>query len=172
MIDFVRDGASLRLAVDGVEARILTDLAGQLDGMLAARESLPAPPEGRTTPDDPALARLLPDAIRDDPGAARELRALTEPSLLGRKRASLRAVAASIAEPGALDAETELAWLQSLTDLRLTIAARLGIEHEPRRPDADGPSQPLLDVFDWLGGVQDRLLAVIEERDAIETSHG
>ena len=47
-------------------------------------------------PADPAVARLLPDASRDDPELARSFRRLTESDLRTRKRAGLGLAAAAL----------------------------------------------------------------------------
>ncbi len=61
---------------------------------------------------------------------------------------------------GAFDHEDEQAWLRCLTDLRLTIADRLGIVDsatEERSYTADA-GVGLRDVYDWLGYVQEHLV--------------
>ncbi|HEY6297732.1 MAG TPA: DUF2017 family protein, partial [Streptosporangiaceae bacterium] len=60
----------------------------ELEALLDAPSSAPpateqAPP---ATPDDPVLARLLPDGYRDDPDAAGEFRKYTEPGLRTAKQ--------------------------------------------------------------------------------------
>jgi len=82
-------------------------------------------------PRDPALARLLPPASRDDEELASELRRLTEGALRATKVEQLRVVHAALeASSGVVvvRAGQERAWLAALTDLRLVLAARLGIE--------------------------------------------
>ena len=49
-------------------------------------------------------------------------------------------------------------WLRCLTDMRLTIAARLGIENYDDLP-IDNP--PLVELYDWLGFVQASLVDVL-----------
>lgn len=60
-----------------------------------------------------------------------------------------------------------LAWLKTLTDIRLTLGARLGIETDEDADDdgADDPEEvaALRDIFHWLGYVQDSLLTAIEQ---------
>ena len=87
-------------------------------------------PDGSSEPgQDPALARLLPDANREDPQVAAEFRRYTEGGLRARKRANARTAAAALAGAGPvlLGAEEAGALLTSLTDVRLVLAERLGL---------------------------------------------
>jgi len=172
VIDITRRGDDLVIAVDGVEATVLLDLVEQLGGMLRGRAAAVAGIELPMTPDDPALARLLPDGMRDD-GEARALRALIEPGLVSAKLAALDAIAGTIAAPGVLDRDAERAWLTGLNDLRLTIATRLGIEHDgdAGRGETDA-DLALREVYHWLGMLQQQLLDRIEERDDATVAEG
>jgi hypothetical protein len=132
----VRGEVRVRLA-DG-ERRVLHDLFTEVRDLLED----PEPPTdddplaelvGIGTavrpPEDPALARLLPDAHRDDPKASAEFRRYTESGLRARKREGL-ALALSTLDRGSLlrlgDAEAR-AWLVALTDVRLVLAERIGL---------------------------------------------
>ncbi len=80
-------------------------------------------------PADPAVARLLPDASRDDPELAQSFRRLTEPDLRERKRGALGLAATALRRPAPVvlvDSEAQ-ALLKGLTDVRLVLAERLGI---------------------------------------------
>jgi len=116
------------------------------------------------TADDPAVARLAPDAYPDDPEASREFRTVTRGDLLARRRddaqrllaqlAALVDLDADPAEPTAgdeaavtLDPDDLQAWLRTLAALRLVIATRLGIHDE----DDHDPSDPRYDIYEWLG---------------------
>lgn len=82
-------------------------------------------------PDDPAVARLLPDGNREDPALAEEFRRMTEYGLRQRKRAGLRLAAAALQRddrPLRLTAEEAQSLLRGLTDLRLVLAERLGLQ--------------------------------------------
>ena len=83
-------------------------------------------------PDDPALARLLPDAHADDPEASSEFRRYTERGLRERKRQCLETARLTLGREGALTLdETEAqAWLVALTDVRLVLAERMGLRTE------------------------------------------
>lgn len=83
-------------------------------------------------PDDPALARLLPDAHADDPAASSEFRRYTEQGLRERKRRCLETARLTLGRAGSLtldEAEAQ-AWLVALTDVRLVLAERMGLRTE------------------------------------------
>ena len=133
----VRGEVRARLA-DG-ERRVLHDLFTEVHDLLED----PAPPSeddplaelvGIGTavrpPEDPALARLLPDAHKDDPRASAEFRRYTESGLRARKRQGLE-LALRTLERGApvrLDEAEASAWLVALTDVRLVLAERIGLK--------------------------------------------
>lgn len=87
-------------------------------------------PAAARLPQDPALARLLPPASEDD-GVAAELRHLTEESIRSAKGERLRRVWWDL-QAGEDDirvpADHAMAWAGALTDVRLVLAQRLGVE--------------------------------------------
>jgi hypothetical protein len=132
----VRGEVRIRLA-DG-ERRVLHDLFTEVHDLLED----PAPPSdddplaelvGIGTavrpPDDPALARLLPDAHKDDPQASADFRRYTESGLRARKRQGLE-LALRTLDRGTLlrlNGAEAGAWLVALTDVRLVLAERIGL---------------------------------------------
>lgn len=159
------------------EAELLRDLAGQLVELLADRSAESHDPGdlllaqlgiggGTSVPLDPAVARLLPDAYRGDDDAASEHRHLTEQGLIDRKVANAQTVI------GFLDAENIVmtgpqvqSWLRTLTDLRLTIAARLQIEQDGDEGRIETNSDVALQAaYDWLGYLQSTLVDAIDDR--------
>jgi len=151
-----------------LEAAHLTDLVEQFAELVAD----PAAPS-----DDPAVARLVPDAYRDDPEAAREFRSLTERDLLERRAADAGIVIASLLHdgerlsPGRLDAadaeraftvvldlERSAAWLRTLAAVRLVLASRLDVQDE----DDHDPQDPRFGIYDWLGYRLDGLVRAID----------
>lgn len=121
-------------------------------------------------PDDPALARLFPNAYRDDNAEAGEFRRLTEPDLREAKRVNVRSVLDSLAktegeEPVVLDADLAAAWLGALNDLRLVLGTRLEIADEQDdllgRISPDDPRFGAVHLYHWLGLIQETLLGVL-----------
>lgn len=86
--------------------------------------------------DDPVRQRLLPDGYRGDdggPGAAESFREMTEGALLEGKAAALGLCVAELATVQesiglTLDAEALGRWLRVLTDVRLALGTRIGVE--------------------------------------------
>lgn len=130
-------------------------------------------------PQDPALARLLPDGRRDDPAGSAEFRRFTEHGLRDRKRAGLataqQVLASWTANPGSkqrLTLDQARACTTALTDVRLVLAERLGIRtdedvqalHE-RQDEADElePASWLASVYDFTTWVQESLTEVLLE---------
>lgn len=132
----------------------------------------------REMPDDPALLRLLPEAHRDDSEAASEFRRLTERTLRDGKVNDATVVLESLADGAPddidtaddadVDVEFELdrdqvrSWLRCITDLRLTLAERLGVTAEDddywASLDPDDERLPVYEIYGWLGYVQESLL--------------
>lgn len=86
-------------------------------------------------PTDPALARLLPAASRDDDELAAEFRRLTQEELRNDKIGRLRMVWAALRAPGTkltIDPDRAMDWAAALTDVRLVLSERLDI-----RTDSD-----------------------------------
>jgi hypothetical protein len=137
-----RGGALARFS--DAESGVLREAVTQLLELLGARTvAEPANPdpfaglmpsaEEKHTPDDPALARLFPDAYRDDPAAAAEIRRLTEDTLREGKVARLQQMYAVLPAEGGkvmLDPAGVDTWLRGLTDLRLVLGERLAITED------------------------------------------
>lgn len=139
-----------------------------------------------TEPTDPVLARLLPTAYRDDDEAAGEFRRYTEGALRDSKARGAACIIDTLEEAGLpddpgdpeqsggleimidveLDAETALIWLRSLTDLRLALGTRLGVEDgQEEMWDSladDDPRLPAYQVYEWLGFLQETLVRSID----------
>ena len=119
-------------------------------------------------PEDPVLARLLPDAYRDDPEAAGEFRRYTEQGLRSGKVAAAQTVLATLPAKGGqvrLGPEDAQAWLRALNDVRLAIGTLLGItedyEDELEQASWADPRSAYLEVYHWLGYVQDSLVRAL-----------
>jgi Domain of unknown function (DUF2017) len=129
---------------------------------ILAMDGPPAPPE------DPVLARLLPDAYGDDPEAAGEFRRYTETGLRSGKVAAARTVLATLPAAGGrvrLSAGDAEAWLRSLNDVRLALGVVLGItddyEHEFSHLDPEDPREAYLHVYDFLTYLQETLVRAL-----------
>jgi len=179
-----RSGAALA-TFSAFEADLLRSLAGQLIELLRNEEAAPGqldPLEelmdfsGPTTaPEDPVLARLFPTAYPDDEDAAADFRRFTEGTLRDGKARAAASVIDSLEEAGLpaepqealfidveLDAPTAAAWLRSLTDMRLAIATRLGVEQDDEDrweslPE-DDPGAQVHAIYQWLGFLQETLV--------------
>ncbi len=143
------------------EALLLQNLASQVSNLLR---------DGNDS--DPAIARLLPDAYPDDSAASSEFRRFTAPGLIDRKVMNAGIVLETLSsaiESGEvrLDEHEAQAWLRSLTDIRLTIASRLGIESDDQAPSEDTILQ---DLYDWLGFIQNSLIDAIDHEPGGEVS--
>lgn len=125
-------------------------------------------PADTRTPEDPALARLLPDAYRDDAEAAGEFRRFTEHSLRTAKQENARIVLDTLPAGGGsvkLSGEQAQCWLRALNDVRLALGVRLGVteEFEQQWQDLDpvDPRTAAFEVYAWLGGVQESLVQAL-----------
>ncbi len=119
-------------------------------------------------PEDPVLARLLPDAYRDDPEAAGEFRRYTEQGLRSGKVAAAQTVLDTLPAGGGhvrLGPEDAQAWLRALNDVRLAIGTVLGItedyEDEMEVASWADPRSAYLEVYHWLGYLQDSLVRAL-----------
>jgi hypothetical protein len=119
-------------------------------------------------PDDPVLARLLPDGYSDDPLASAEFRRYTEETLRSGKVASAQAVLSSLPPGGGevrlSEAECQQ-WLRALNDVRLALSVRLGITDEnedlSERLLPGDPRSAYIWVYQWLAYLQDSLLEAL-----------
>jgi hypothetical protein len=135
---------------------------------LDALEAMLYPPGAAQTPEDPVLARLLPDAYSDDPEAAGEFRKYTEPALRSAKYEVARQMLDTLPEAGGriqLSRDQALAWLKALNDVRLALGVRLGVTEEFEQDWAklkpDDPQWTAYEVYAWLGAVQESLVQAV-----------
>lgn len=175
------------------EAHLLASLAGQVVELLRDRngaEQSDADPLAAQLgmggpslpPEDPVLLRLLPDAYRDDADDSGEFRRFTERSLTSTKVHNAEILIGSLidgglnfGEPPHEDGdpvEVELgpgevqSWLRALTDIRLSLAVRLGIETDDDimvvAASEDDAIAAMSDIFEWLGYVQETLVEALD----------
>jgi len=192
MAGFVRHRRSKHIiaTLSGFEADLLRSLAAQLVELLRNEAAVPSetadPLEAlftggefsgpTTAPEDPVLARLFPNAYRDDGQAAAEFRRFTEGSLRDGKAQAAATIIDSLeeaglpAEPGSeeltIDVELDLVtaeiWMRALTDLRLALGTRLEVEEGDEDywyslPDGD-PRGQAHHIYEWLGYLQETLI--------------
>ncbi len=148
-----RDDGTVAARVKRDEALLLQNLASQVSVLLR---------EGNAN--DPAVVRMLPDAYPGDPAASAEFRRYTASGLIDRKVSNADVVIVTLSS--AIDSGEVLldhvqagAWLRCLTDIRLSLASRLGIESDDQEPDGDNVLQGL---YDWLGFLQNSLVEAID----------
>ncbi|MEY9950621.1 DUF2017 domain-containing protein [Leifsonia sp. EB34] len=162
-----RRGGGVHARFEAAEVAVLIRFAAEA----ADRAGRAASPDGPQA--DPALARLLPDAYPDDPEASAEFRRFTAERLAESKAQNANVVIASLSGPAGdsgsggavdvrLDAEQAQAWLRALTDIRLGLAAGLGIEEDGDEGDVhDLESATRRAVYDWLAAVQEFLVLAL-----------
>jgi hypothetical protein len=174
-------GGGTRAWLAAAEASLLRSLVSQVmslvepedlegpgqseDAELAALEAMVHGPGADKPPDDPVLARLLPDGYRDDPDAAGEFRRYTEPALRSAKHQAAQEMLDTLPEVGGriqLTQDQALSWLKALNDVRLALGVRLGVteefEEQWARLKQDDPQWSAFEVYAWLGAVQESLV--------------
>jgi hypothetical protein len=177
-------GGGARASLAAAEASLLRSLVGQVmalvepedyedrqashDDELAALEAMVQGPGAEKPPEDPVLARLLPDGYRDDPDAAGEFRKYTEPALRSAKHAAAQEMLDTLPEEGGriqLTQDQALSWLKALNDVRLALGVRLGVteefEEQWGRLKPDDPQWSAFEVYAWLGAVQESLVQAL-----------
>jgi hypothetical protein len=170
-----RHGIELRLP--RWEGSVLIELVRQLDRMLepppvddplealvGLRDTAPPPPE------DPALARLLPDPYPQDPMASGDFRRRRTDDALAHKRDAARRVLATVPGPGEvllLDEEAAQNWLTTLNDLRLVFGTRLGITDDNYLDELgdlppDDRRLPVIEMYELLTILVDNLIRALD----------
>lgn len=113
-------------------------------------------------PEDPALARLFPDAYLDDDEAASDFRRFTQESLRDVKISQATTMVATLERSGnkitLSDAEA-LAWLAALNDVRLTLGVRLGVTEDT--DFSEESEDQMLAIYSWLTYLQESLIQVV-----------
>jgi hypothetical protein len=170
--DLVRQVAELVGGEEGEEAGTGTAGPGTAGpgtaGDVSQLEELFALSDSAGLPDDPVLARLLPDAYPDDPAAAGEFRRYTESGLRSGKVAAARTVLDTLPEDGGrvrLSADQAAAWLRSLNDIRLALGVRLKVSEDRdamlEQAEQGSPQAAGLWIYDWLTLIQETLVEAL-----------
>jgi len=165
-------GVTARFAAP--QARIVRDLVGQIAELVGG--DLPGGEQDEFAvelglsdstelPDDPVLARLLPDGYTEDPEAAVEFRRYTEQGLRDGKVAAARTVLETLPARGGRIRLTEAdarAWLRALNDVRLALGVRLGVtddfDEQSSEIDSADPRSAYVWVYHWLAYLQESLV--------------
>lgn len=195
MSGFVRDRRTKHIVAtfSVFEADLLRSLAAQLVELLHNEAAVARDDEDPlaalfdftgpvTEPEDPVLARLFPNAYRDDEEAAGEFRRFTESTLRDSKSRAAGAVIDGLEEAGlpteptdeGLTIDVELTqmdaqvWMRSFTDMRLALATRLGVEEDDDEywdalPD-DDPRAQAHHIYDWVGYLQETLVIAVSSK--------
>ena len=150
-------GGGVRLILDEDEARVLRGLATELRSVLT----------GAGPADDPVVERLFPAAY-EDPVDEESYRDMVAGDLEREKIAGLDAVADAIGEDRfadvSLGSDDVGGWLATLTDLRLALGTRLGVDEDLMGTEVDpsAPDAAALTVLHWLGWVQEGILHALQ----------
>jgi hypothetical protein len=170
-------GGGVKAALAAAEASLLRSLVSQVMDLIepeAARatdlDELEAILQAQVaeTPEDPVLARLLPDGYRDDPDAAGEFRKYTELALRAAKHEAAQLMLDTLPEEGGkiqLTADQAQAWLKALNDVRLALGTKLGVSEDFEQQwdglAAKDPRRTAFEVYAWLGAVQESLVRAL-----------
>lgn len=171
--------------VERAESATLQDLVRQIRGMLAQRnDAAPADPLAEMTgistgadtpPDDPGLARLLPDFSRDDDALSATMRMLREPQVIAAKDQAAATMLRTLPNQGGEVSLTQgeaRSWLVALNDVRLVFGVRLGITDDDAPPpaahaDPRSSEYAMYVVYQWISTVQESLAQTL-----LEAHHG
>lgn len=182
------------------EADLIRSLSRQLIELLhneqAVLETDPDPLEAlldfsgpTSAPDDPVLARLFPNAYRDDDQAAGDFRRFTEGALRDSKSRAAADVIDVLEEAGLgespengvfidveLDEATAMTWMKSFNDMRLAIGTRLDVaegdeEFWAALPDDDQRAH-VHDIYTYLAYLQETLVEALSDGWAVDAAEG
>lgn len=164
--------------LDPVERGLLRSLAEQVVDLVAPEETVQAvdplvelvgwvdPETPVSPPSDPAMARLFPDAYRDDAEASADFRRYTEGDLRREKLARAQRIHACVESDADGDVSVSLeeaevpVWLGFLNDVRLILGTRLEITEDWQENgiDESAPNAQLFFLYDWLTYLQETLV--------------
>ncbi len=151
-VAFRRRAGAIEVGLDPAARMLLATLPGWLSTV------------GRDV-DDPAVRRLSPPGVLDDPAADLEFRRLTGSDLDAARAADRETFEATVRTADVLSEADAEAWLRVIGDARLALAARAGVtvgDDEGWERSVD--ERPELGMVAWLGAVQELLVeAMMEE---------
>lgn len=181
----------LRLRLEHDEAQLLEQLVSQLIGLLQSHSGTLLDPDplfasleiggSDSLPEDPALARLFPDAFENQAESA-AFRRVTEQGLINRKLQDALDVTSALGLSGDAEGDSQVvepeitaesmpAWVRTLTAVRLAIAARIGLVHEADHATllAEEETHSTVLVYDWLGAILDSILRMVTHEPSNQT---
>jgi hypothetical protein len=165
MTMFRRSGATLVARFTTVDAQVLRQCVAELAALVT--DTLDR--------DDPAVERLFPDAYPEDPEDEAEYRRFTEADLKATKLDQAKTVLGDLLQSGGevrLDEQRADVWLRALTDVRLALGTRLGVQDDTdiqaelddavlRDPTSTRVGQ--LSVYAYLSLLQESLVGALIE---------
>lgn len=195
---FRRTRKGVTATFDSMQAGVLRRLAGDIDELMQLRADASDPPKtagpaddagadadplaalfadfasgSSVRPDDPVLARLLPDGYGtgfDEDAAAGDFRRFTEADLRAGKSETARLIRESLPTDGGtvlLDDDSAMKWLRGINDMRLSLGTALDVgadtEREYLRLDPMSARARRLYLYFWLGVLQETLLEAITD---------
>jgi hypothetical protein len=169
MTMFRRSGRTVVARFTSVDAQVLRQCVAELAALLS----------DTVDRDDPAVERLFPDAYPEDPDDEAEYRRFTEADLKATKLDQAKTVLTDLLESGGqaggevrLDEAGADLWLRALTDVRLALGTRLGVQDDTdiqselddavlRDPTSTRVGQ--LSVYAYLSLLQESLVGALTE---------
>ena len=173
---FTRNRAGgVKADIEDVEAHVLRQLAQEILSIVEEAPvsgdplaALVGMPSGDVDPpDNPVLARLLPDAYRSDVEAAGDFRRYTDADLRAGKRANAQVLLDAIPAEGGkivVSRDDADAWLSCLNDMRLALGTSLGVTEEIDDLEPEDPDYHAFSIYGWLGYLQESLLSCVDPR--------
>lgn len=120
--------------------------------------------ESASISDDPALARLFPDAYDLDPESAEDFRRYTETELRDAKAAHLAVIMETTEASGdktVLSEPQARSWMIGLNDLRLVIGTRLHIDDDEEPEMEPEYIEQMMAIYQWLTWLQESLVGAL-----------
>jgi len=151
-----KSGNGFDIRLPDMERELLASLPGELVELL---DSSAGDPDAMT--EDPALARLFPDAYTAvDTGFNDEYRRLMTEDLRDRHRVALETLAAG-AQTNHIDTEELHAWMTALASLRLVIGTRLGVTEDMDEIDENHPNVQGFALYSYLSWLQEQAVEAL-----------
>lgn len=151
--EFTREAKNMRARLDRDESELFRRLVAEMRTLLTDDGG----------PTELIRGRLFPNAY-EAPEDEQAYRELVGDDLQRAKLEAADTVAESITSGGPIDVaipESQIdAWLTLLTDMRLAIGTRLGVDEDTMASEVeiDDPNAPALTVMHWLAWMQEMIL--------------